>query len=127
MINLEMVLKLQLTNMHKELFGRGPGTIYVKIAHNTVVIRQQDCLTTMEKNLCHPGVCQGLQSVEEVRNGFLKDWIRSGQAEEVLGAKVLDSFVKVYPSQDIVYCYIITITKIPAVEEALPMIAASNS
>jgi len=82
---------------HKEVTGRGPKDVHVKIFRNMIVFDMEDIFTLLEDRLL--GVSGGQENIIRLRNEMNKSLIPllKEAVEEIVECKVEECVTRVFP------------------------------
>lgn len=111
-LELERIVKLQLSQVHKEFYGVGPGAISTGVMRNLISFQLQRCLTPLERQLA---MGNNLDIVHEMRQKMLDRLKGIPELKTVLGANLLESMGKILPDLDVLYGFFIYDRDLPVV------------
>jgi uncharacterized protein YbcI len=97
---IEKTLKEELTNVFRQVVGKGPERVSIKIVKNFVICEMYGILTTVEKQLLK--LENGEEQIKKLRdNLFLVSRDKYYEViEEIVGAKVMEIVTKVSVKND---------------------------
>ncbi|MDP3486849.1 MAG: Na-translocating system protein MpsC family protein [Bacillota bacterium] len=103
-MDFELTVKQQLTRLHKDVFGLGPKSVYVKLSRDMLVIKCTGCFTTLEKRLL---VEKGHDYVLDLRRCLVLDLVKQMTARRLFGTDVIDFHLTILPMSDAMHCFFV--------------------
>ncbi len=103
----EALIKEKMSQLFKEIVGKGPSNIYISIAKNYIIMEVRDGLLTAEKQILQ--LENGMEKVKDLEYNIFKVSYNKYKdlIKNILGVEVLDFLVKINIKEDIRYvCFI---------------------
>lgn len=103
----EALLKEKISQLFKEVVGKGPSNIYITIVKNYIIMEIRDGFLTAEKQILQ--LENGVEKVKDLEYNIFKVSFEKYKIlfKENLGVEVLDFLVKINTKEDIRYVWFI--------------------
>lgn len=102
-LEFELAIKQTVIQMHKNMTGIGPRSVFVQAVKNMIIVQISGCFTVLEKQLLQE---KGRDYVIDLRETLLKAGARIMDPKD-LGITVIDFHINLAPEKDSMHCFLV--------------------